>query len=954
MKKGLLVVMICLLGLVVFAGLAVYGWNLRYGPAEGVLPESFPTLSVPFVARSIKLAPDTGPADAVWQDLPGVQVSLMHQVMAKPWPQGHTPAVSVQSFHDGEYIYFRLSWKDDQADTAISPGKFADACAVALPVKSGSVPRSIMMGFSDLVNFWHWRADMDAEFWHGKSPDLPAYSDYHTPFEKTEVDPTIITKVDSAVTDLLASRPGALTRKKHQLVQGAGVWADGTWSVVFKRALTTEHTDADSQIKPGKYFAAFAVWDGDHGDRGGRKSLSDWVVLDIAPVGAPAPAGLLSGSGGGAVLGLATARGADATTAQAPPTPALTNVGGPETPRVITVTAKRFEFTPSTIELDEDELVTLRLESLDVTHGLYLDGYGIRLKARPGLVDKATFRADKTGRFSFRCAETCGEFHPYMIGYLSVTPNRRFHIFVALALATCVLLGVVFTISSSRNKGEPSDPNPPPQIESPTPIDPADLAAAQSPPPPDCDQGKLLGLIPLKWRFDVTSLPLVRRLFKSRWFPLAAILVNLSIFSIILYSGVAGGFSSGNFSFGVMIVWILWYVMLMTVLVPAFSRTWCMVCPLPSFGEWLQRLRILGVNDKSWGLGLKWPRWLSNMWLMNVLFLSTTFFSGFFTVKPLATFYLLGGIIVLGIVLSLVFEKRNFCLYVCPVSGFQGLYSNMAMTEIRVKDPAICAKHKNKTCEIGNKKGYGCPWLLQPYDLKRNTYCGMCLECFKTCPFDNMAMNIRPPGTDILVPRKRGFDEAWKSFIMLGIAIMFYAAMMGRWGWLKEWVRGASLGGWLTFVALHTAVCLLVIPAVYTVFAVLSKRFSGAKEISMRAVFVNLSYCLIPMGMAAWIAFSFGFLLPNGSYILHVLSDPFGWGWDLFGTAGAQWTPVLTAWLVPLQYGALFLGYLVSAYYGYRLARQTYLAPKAALRGFMPLLAFLTIVVLFFGWLYGG
>ena len=493
-------------------------------------------------------------------------------------------------------------------------------------------------------------------------------------------------------------------------------------------------------------------------------------------------------------------------------------------------------------------------------------------------------------------------------------------------------------------------PDTPTQVDSPEQTEPQQPAPAG----PPQEEGKFLGLIPLKWRYDLTSLPLVRRLFKSRWFPLIAILINLAIFSVILHSGIAGGHSSGNFSFGIMIVWILWYVLLMTVLVPVLSRTWCMVCPLPSFGEWLQRLRILGVNDKSWGLNLKWPRWLSNMWLINILFLGTTFFSGFFTVKPLATFFLLGGIIVVGVVLSLIFQKRSFCLYVCPVSGFQGLYSNMAMTEIRVKNPAVCAKHRTKTCAVGNKKGYGCPWLLEPYDLKRNTYCGMCLECFKTCPFDNMAMNLRPPGTDILVQHKRGFDEAWKSFIMLGIAIMFYVAMMGRWGNLKEWVRGSTLTGWLAFVALHAGVCLLAIPLAYFVFALLSKLCSGAKDVSMRAVFVNLSYSLVPMGLAAWVAFSMGFLLPNGSYIVHVLSDPFGWGWNLFGTAGIPWTPVLTSWLVPMQYAALFVGYLVSAYYGYRLSRQTYLSPDAALRGLIPLLAFLTILLVFFGWLYGG
>lgn len=465
---------------------------------------------------------------------------------------------------------------------------------------------------------------------------------------------------------------------------------------------------------------------------------------------------------------------------------------------------------------------------------------------------------------------------------------------------------------------------------------------------------KLLGLLPVDWRFELTAIPGVRWLLKRRWFPMVAILFNMLMFMVILMSGVLGGFSSGSYSFGVMVVWILWWVLLMMLLVPVFSRTWCMVCPLPSFGEWIQRLRIFGVNKNLNGLNLKWPRRLKNMWLMNFLFLGTTFFSGFFTVRPLATFFLLGSIIVLGILLSLIFEKRSFCLYVCPVSGFQGLYSNMAMTEVRVKDPAICAKHKLKTCEVGNKNGYGCPWLLEPHSLKRNTYCGMCLECFKTCPFDNMAFNLRPPGADLLVNDKRGLDEAWKSFIMLAIAIMFYVAMMGPWGQLKDWVRGSTLPGWVTFIALHMISALLVIPGIFLIFAWLSKVASRQKDVSLKAVFVNLSYSLVPMGLAAWIAFSFGFLLPNGSYILHILSDPFGLGWNLLGTANFPWTPFATGWLVPLQFLTLLGGYVISADYGFKLARQTYVEPDAVRRGYVPLLVLLTGVTISFGWLYGG
>lgn len=471
----------------------------------------------------------------------------------------------------------------------------------------------------------------------------------------------------------------------------------------------------------------------------------------------------------------------------------------------------------------------------------------------------------------------------------------------------------------------------------------------------DSAKDRLFGIMPLDFRFELTKFKLVRLVFKSRWFPLLALIFNLFIFVIILMAGLLGGYSAGNYNFGIMIVWILWWVMLMFVLVPVFSRAWCMVCPFPIFGDWLQRGALFNVRqEKPRGLNLKWPKSLKNMWVMNIGFLVTTFFSGFFTVRPLATFVLLGGIILLAFLIGLIFEKRSFCLYVCPVSGFQGLYSQFAMAEIRRKDPEICKKHTLKTCYLGNESGYGCPWLLMPFNFRKNTYCGMCLECFKSCPYDNMAFNLRPPGCDLLVDEKRGLDEAWKSFIMLGIAMVFFLSMQGPWGVLKDMVRAASMKGYLTFIAVHSAFSLLVIPGIFFVFSYLSKLFSGNKEVPLKKVFVNFSYTLVPIGLGVWIAFSFGIILPNGSYILHIISDPFAWGWNLFGTANFPWTPVFTRSLGYLQGATLVIFYLFSIAYGIRISRQTYLSDIEAKRGWIPLFIFLTLITLVFLWLYIG
>ncbi|HEB36235.1 MAG TPA: 4Fe-4S binding protein, partial [Candidatus Aminicenantes bacterium] len=355
--------------------------------------------------------------------------------------------------------------------------------------------------------------------------------------------------------------------------------------------------------------------------------------------------------------------------------------------RFFEIKAKKFSYTPNIIKVNKGDLVRIRLISEDVHHGFFLDGYNIQTSAYPGQEGSLKFVADKTGRFSFRCSVTCGEFHPYMIGLLKVEPNRLYFFGVYFS----IILGIGAVILTIRRKNVGSF--------------------------------KLFGLIPLDWRFELTKYKFVRSLFKSRLFPFVPILINLAIFTALLLAMFTGGFSAGNYNVGIMIVWILWWVLLMLFMVPVVGRFWCMVCPFPMIGDWIQRGKLLMVGrQKFWGLNKRWPKKWNNLWPLVILFFITTWFSGFFTVRPLASFILLGGIILSAIIFSLFFRKRSFCLYACPVSGFQGLYANFSICEVRVKDPNICKNHTPKTCAVGSEKGYGCPWMELPYDMNRNTY----------------------------------------------------------------------------------------------------------------------------------------------------------------------------------------------------------------------------------------
>jgi DMSO reductase family type II enzyme heme b subunit len=63
-------------------------------------------------------------------------------------------------------------------------------------------------------------------------------------------------------------------------------WEGGTWRVVLARPLAASGQSGKTvSLEVGKRVKiAFAIWDGDRGERGGLKSFSQgWIDLDLEP-----------------------------------------------------------------------------------------------------------------------------------------------------------------------------------------------------------------------------------------------------------------------------------------------------------------------------------------------------------------------------------------------------------------------------------------------------------------------------------------------------------------------------------------------------------------------------------------------------------------------------------------------------------------------------------------------
>jgi len=93
-------------------------------------------------------------------------------------------------------------------------------------------------------------------------------------------------------------------------------------------------------------------------------------------------------------------------------------------PRIVEITAERFEFWPSEVIVQEGEEVELRIRSVDTMHGFRIIGAGTNVmipKRGQGHV-AVRFTGSRPGRFTFECSRMCGAGHSFMRGELIVRP----------------------------------------------------------------------------------------------------------------------------------------------------------------------------------------------------------------------------------------------------------------------------------------------------------------------------------------------------------------------------------------------------------------------------------------------------------------------------------------------------------------------------------------------------
>ncbi len=404
----------------------------------------------------------------------------------------------------------------------------------------------------------------------------------------------------------------------------------------------------------------------------------------------------------------------------------------------------------------------------------------------------------------------------------------------------------------------------------------------------------------------------------SRYTQATLTIITMVMIYIVILTSVFGTKVSGR-NLGVLLMWAVWLFALVAIITPFFGRFWCTICPLPFFGDLIQRKSFFNplkgktrsYNNKFSGLFLKWPDWLKNDWLRLLVFLVLATFSTTLVATPFISGITVLMLMIVPTIMSGIWELRAFCRYVCPVSVFVAPFSRVSTLSLRNKSQEVCNQCKPHYCENGNTNGWACPYGLNVGEIKENTDCGLCLECIRSCSYNNVSLFARPFASEM---GTRNLSEAWMSMATFTISIIYSILYLGPWPVVRDYVNILDKHNWGLFgiysLLMWTSV-LIIIPGIIYFLSRLGLLMAGIK-VGAKDLFLEYAGSLLPFAMMNWIAFVIPMLFVNVTFIKQSISDPFGWGWDFFGTANTPWHQFLPQFVPWFQAFAVLIGLYLS------------------------------------------
>jgi hypothetical protein len=209
-------------------------------------------------------------------------------------------------------------------------------------------------------------------------------------------------------------------------------------------------------------------------------------------------------------------------------------------------------------------------------------------------------------------------------------------------------------------------------------------------------------------------------------------------------------------------------------------------------------------------------------------------------------------------------------------------------------------------------------------------------------------MWLRPFGAGLV--EGGAASTSMMAFVLLLLATVLYDGALGtpEWGKLEGAITAhmSALGGF-KLVAIRTAGLVAFWLVFCGAYVGVSAIMSAVTERRLAPLVIarSFAFTLVPIAIGYHFAHYFTFLLIQGQYIIPLASDPFGFGWNLFGTAGYRVDIAIVdarfTWLTAVT--AILIGHVAAVYLAHVKAMQVFDARSVALRSQVPLTGLMVV-----------
>lgn len=386
---------------------------------------------------------------------------------------------------------------------------------------------------------------------------------------------------------------------------------------------------------------------------------------------------------------------------------------------------------------------------------------------------------------------------------------------------------------------------------------------------------------PSTWNLANTPLisPLIRLLNTSPGPLVAFKIASVSFFLLVVIAGLFGS-EIPERNLATVFVWNYWWPMVV-VSVFFIGSAWCAICPWDNIASWLVRQRLWKRRQPHPGFNLKVPSVLRTVYPALILFMGLTWLElGIgVTSKPRLTAELALVMVFLSLIALLIFERKAFCRYFCPVGRSIGCYSRLAPIEVRPKEELICTTCKTMECYNGSAKIEPCPTHLTVGRFSQNTYCISCGNCVLSCPHQNVSWRLRPMGSEAKSQARPLWDGSWFMLFLLGITSFHGVTMMSFWNdWIFAVAGMIGESGQLIFSFSILMMGGFIIPIVFYALAIAASRHFAPPKTRFGHLFLGLAFCALPLAFVYHLAHNMEHLVREGGDLGALILNLLGLG----------------------------------------------------------------------------